>query len=123
MGRKINSISYNAGQYLNDIDTLILVCEKLVQRKIDDNPKSGIILNKGKSTERRIRYIEVYDLLVSLSDYFGIKGAFSIGICQDCKYFQCSPANPVIGRCSLKGDRDPVHQWDSCIQFSRRDDL
>jgi len=115
MGRKLTSVNYDKGLPLNDLETLLLVCERLVQAKLNNNPKAGIILAKGKPNERRARYSEAYDLLVGLSDYFGIKGAFSLGTCDSCTNFKRSRSNPVFGKCKAKsGDSASVHKWDSC---------
>lgn len=115
MGRKLTSVNYDKGLPLNDLETLLLVCERLVRAKLDSNPKAGIILAKGKPNERRVRYSEAYELLVGLSDYFGIKGAFSLGTCDSCTNFKRSRSNPAFGKCKAKsGDSASVHQWDSC---------
>jgi hypothetical protein len=103
------------GKMKNELDMMIRCCEKALLKQIIENPKSGLIVDKGKPEETRMKYKVAKRYLTKLQTYFGLKGAFTFGICEDCKHFNKSGHNSLedcCGDCKVKNIL--VTSFDSC---------
>lgn len=83
---KITSINADKGNDLNDLEATLLCFQKLLDGKLKEG-KKGIVLFKGTDSEYKMSYSKLQALLFELYKVFGLKGAFSFGICMDCKNF------------------------------------
>ena len=97
---------------------LALRCaEKALQKVIDENPKAGLIIDKGTRTEARMRYKKALRAIEKLQTYFGHSGALTIGTCGTCNRWNIKGNYSLyveLGNCELK--RDITHQYESCNQ-------
>ena len=114
--KRITSLNEDKDCQISDLEALLIVCEKLLNDKLEQKPKAGITLAKGKSNERKISYKEAKILLKLLGAYFGYKGCISIGVCQTCDYFE-DAGRRGIGMCKKNGSI--CHIWDTCKQHSK----
>lgn len=109
---KIQSINGDQGNPINDLEAAILCFQKMI-RKEHKAGKKGIVLFKGTNSEYKMSYKKLQALLFQLSSLFGIKGAFSYGICYDCKNFDNSKSSDgCFGTC--RGQEKCI--FDSCNQ-------
>lgn len=106
----IASINLQENNKLNDLEMFFLLTQELLQQRI----KSG---RKGKkwASGDKISYKKAQGVLFELSTYFGLRGAFSFGICANCSHFDnTSTATGCLGTC--KGREK--HCFDSCNEHS-----
>ena len=97
---------------MSDLEATLLVCAKLLDRQLEQNPKAGLVL----SPNCRIRYKQCKKTLEELYSKFSIAGAFSIGCCQT--YFNAAYSTTgTIGKCPNKSDY--VHVFDTCDKHSK----
>lgn len=110
---KIVSINESRGNKLNDLEAALLCFQKLIEGKVKEG-KKGIILFKDTDSEYKMSYKKLQGLLWELNTLFGMKGAFSFGICATCNRFEnsCSD-NGAFGKC--KGS--DKHMFDSCEEY------
>lgn len=111
---KIQSINASKGKELNDLEATLLSFQKLIDSKVKEG-KKGIVLNKGTEQEYKMSYKKLQALLWELDTYFGLRGAFTYGICGNCKHFQnsCS-VDGTFGKC--QGINNKV-MFESCKDF------
>lgn len=97
-----------------DLENAIKACIKMVNSKLEDNPKKGVVLDD----RNRIRYKTVKKELMKLDDYFRYKGCFSCyGCCGDCGNFDNSGHQQEhFGKCTHSGNKT-VHEYDTCESF------
>lgn len=107
---KITSVNGTKGNELNDLEAALLCFQKLIEGKVKEG-KKGIVLFKDTDSEYKMSYKKLQSLLWELNTLFGMKGAFSFGICETCSRFEnsCSD-NGAFGKC--KGA--DKHMFDSC---------
>lgn len=117
MSRK-PTINEEQGKQISDLEALLIMMDKLLSDKLEQKPKAGITLAKGKPSERRLRYSEAVAVLGQLKSYFGIKGCLSIGVCQTCTSLdQRANGNKAFGTCKRSGKH--CHIWDTCPEHSK----
>lgn len=117
MGR-ISSLNEDKGKTISDLEAVLLVLRKVLDDKLEEKPKAGITLAKGKKNERRIRYSEAKKLLAQMESYFAVRGCLSFGVCDTCKNFdQRAHGNKAFGTCKRKNTM--CHRWDSCDNHSK----
>lgn len=110
-----NSINLKNAIEVSELESFFLVIDKLLDKKLEENLKSGIVLNKGEQNELRVRYRNTQKTLKELSSYFGLKGCFSFGICGTCDSFNNSGYScGHLGKCNGK----EVHIYDTCNEHS-----
>jgi hypothetical protein len=102
--------------YISDLELLLIVCEKLVENKIEEH-KKGIILNKG-TDKIKVSYKKVEKTLEELNTYFGYKGTFSIGVCESCTKFKTNSSGGMFGECRLA--KKTVNIFDTCNEHSKK---
>lgn len=110
--------------YNPDLELTLDALVHLIGEKLAVNPKAGLILNKGKPTERRIRYAQLIENVAELHRHFSLKGNFTIGSCVYCKNYRpqyssryMSDGCPFFGKCEAISDYR--HAWDTCKRFNR----
>ena len=112
------TLNEDRGTTVSDLEALIIVIGRLLDEKLEQKPKAGITIAKGKNNERRIRYSEAKVLLDRLENYFQSKGCFSIGVCQTCASLnQSAHGNKAFGTCVKTGKS--CHVWESCSDHSK----
>lgn len=111
---KVASINADKGNKLNDLEATLICFQKLIDGKVKEG-KKGIVLFKGTASEYKMSYSKLQSLLFELYKVFGLKGAFSFGICMDCENFlnSCS-TDGCYGIC--KGVTKTA--FDSCNEYS-----
>lgn len=110
---RIHSINSDKDLKLNDLEAALLAFQKLIDEKVNTG-KKGIILNKKSASEYKMSYKKLQSLLWELDTFFALRGAFSFGICADCKSFHNSCYSyGVMGKCN--GSDKTV--FDSCDKF------
>lgn len=118
MERK-QTLNESSGKQISDLEALLILMNKLLEDKLEQKPKAGITLAKGQPNERRLRYTEARSILRQLEAYFGVKGCFSMGVCQTCfSLNSVGHGNPAFGTCQKSGK--DCHIWDSCPQHSEK---
>lgn len=113
----MNSINEDKGLTINALELTFGALEKLLKTKIEENPKSGFIAAKGKPNEARIRYSEVLKNVQALRYKYGLDGAFSYGICENCKHFDTRGHSNGFGKC--KYATDLVHRFSTCRNHTK----
>lgn len=99
---------------VSDLEATLIVCSKLLDRQLEQNPKAGMVL----SSNCRIRYSRCKKILDELHRKFALSGSFSIGCCQTCSYFNPAySASGMLGQCKHKPDY--VHAFDTCEKHSK----
>lgn len=115
------TLNEQKGKQISDLEALMILMDKLIYDKIEQKPKAGIILAKGKPNERRYRFTEAKKTLQVLRDYFGMKGCFSLGVCDTCKSFSRdshASLSGAFGTCAK--NRCTYHCWDTCSNHSKQ---
>lgn len=110
------SLNADKGTTINELEIMFTGLNKLLDKQIEENPKSGIIMAKGKVNETRMRYKEVKQVLHKMQDYFEIKGCMSLGICKTCTNFNSKASS--VGYFGLCRNKDTKHEYDTCGQHS-----
>lgn len=115
---RITTLNEDKGNTISDLEALFIVLKKCVNDKVTAGSPSGMVLARGQKNERKIKYTEAQKLLAELESYFGVRGCFSLGICDTCSFFnQAGHGNKAFGTCQ-RSDR-MVHRIDSCVNHSR----
>lgn len=99
----------------NELDLMFAGIYKLLEDKLEENPKAGIKTKKGK-----IKYKEVQELMKRMETHFRFKGAFSFGICGTCHKFDTSSYQSprrILASCGNKA----VSFFDSCERWEKSD--
>lgn len=100
MGRLRDSLNKEKGTTINELEAFMILMEKLIEEKLAENPKAGMIIAKGQPNEIRVRYKKALGVLHRLHGFFALKGCFSIGICQTCSSFnQAGYSAKLYGKC------------------------
>lgn len=85
---------------MNEVEKTFLVLQKIIQGKIDDNPKAGIIVNKGQKDEVRIRYKDLLERVESLKYHVVDRNSLDrYNTCEYCGYFDQTGYTKNHGRC------------------------
>lgn len=107
---RIQSINASNGSQLNDLEAALLCFQKLIREKHKQG-KKGITLYKDTESEYKMSYKKLQSILFRIHTTFSTKGAFSFGICGDCKNFDNSKSSDgCYGTC--KGQEKWI--FDSC---------
>lgn len=111
---KPSAVRLNNCNIDNDLKACLLTFQKLIDDKVKEG-KKGVVLNKGTEQEYKMSYKKLQSLLWELDTYFGLKGAFTYGICGNCRHFQNSCSiDGTFGRCQGVSDRV---MFESCKDF------
>ena len=109
---------------VTDLDVLFVAVYNLLYEKIQEEPKKGIVVSKGKPNQRKVTWKEIMDIAHETEDYFIFRKARTgCDICWLCKYFQSvSDTSPHRGQCKARG-LTLVHAWGSCQRFFERKEI
>lgn len=116
----MKSLNLDKGFSINELEAFILIVDKMLEEKLQVNPKAGIVLAKGRPNEKKVRYKDLKKVLSTLELYFSQKGCLSFGICRDCGNFNGAGyfSNcKGLGRCRLNSDKE-VNAYDSCSRHT-----
>lgn len=109
----MRSLNLENGCKVSDFEGVLLVLDALLDKQLASNPKSGMILNKGTSSEYRLKYSKAKAVLEEIYTQAALAGKFSIGVCQTCKRFNDTYSKEgMYGKCPNKSDY--VHAFDTC---------
>ena len=112
----MDSLNLKKGKTISELEALFIAVDKLIDEKLEQNPKAGIIIGKGQSNEVRIRYVKLKKRLEILHKFFALKGCFSYGVCQTCSKFNTtSSSTKEFGVCQNR----TVHCYDTCSEHSK----
>lgn len=115
----MKSLNLDKGFELNELEAFLLLVDKLLDKRLEENPKAGIILAKDKPNETRIKYKDAKKTLNKLSSHFSQKGCLSFGICGSCSYFNTNGyTTKALGRCKLNANKE-MSAFDSCAGHSK----
>jgi hypothetical protein len=106
------------GKKISDLEAFLIIAEKLLEDKLQEKPKAGVTLAKGKPNERKVRYTEARETLNELKYFFEMKGCMSFGVCGTCRSLdQRSHGNTAFGTC--RKTKSVQHIWDTCAEHSK----
>lgn len=106
----IKSINMAQERKISDLELFFMVTQELLQNKIKHGCKG-----KKLSPQYKMTYQRAQGILFDLNTYFGVKGCFSMGICETCKQFDnSSTCSGLMGYC---GDQ-PKLWCDTCDKHS-----
>jgi hypothetical protein len=112
----MRSLNVDKGTTINELEIMFAGIYKLIDKQLEENPKAGIIMAKGKPNETRMKYKDLKEVVHKMQDYFESKGCMSLGICKTCTNFNSRGTIPnYYGLCR---NRDSKHEYDSCDQHS-----
>lgn len=102
----------------NELDRLLLMCEKALQHMEIEGKNPGMKFDKGTEYETRMKWMRALGCLGKLKNYFDGKNSIR-SICKDCVYFvhrdignrNWSVCNEGQGREKLK------HQYENYEKF------
>lgn len=102
---------------ISELEVLLVACDRILRKQIKEG-KKGIVLAKGKDNEIKLSYKDLQKTIIKLRDYFGYKGAISIGICATCDSFSTKGHNnKCFGNCTCNSNKT-VHEFDTCDKHS-----
>lgn len=108
---RILSLNLEKGLDMNELEQLILICQDLIDQKIDSGKKG-----KKFSNGQKMSYKKAKGILSTLTNYFAEQGCFSFGICGTCSRFENSISSlGTLGYC--KGQEKRV--FDTCDEHSQ----
>ena len=100
----------------NELEMLIKIADRAIGKLLSEKPNGGLIVNKSQENEAKMSYQEAKLCLERLHRRFCKQGAFSIGICKDCRYWDTLAHDTAhwddFGTCKNSGKT--VHRYDSC---------
>lgn len=105
----------------NELELLLLCAKKALEKVVFEKPSAGVITNRGKKNEAKMRYFEALEGMQKLHTYFALRGAFSFGVCKSCTKWTTKGHNSVgdaVGDCKRIGKT--VCCYNSCDQHSKR---
>lgn len=109
----MNSLNLKKGKEISDLEILFHLLNNLLDKKLEEKPKGGYIMGKGKDNEKRMKYTEAKERFKALYDYFAVQGTFSLGSCSTCDNWDsssCSSGN--FGKCRMK--HKTTNYFDTC---------
>lgn len=114
----MDSLNKVKGTTINELELTLAALDKLVRDKIDAQPNSGYIMAKGQKNEVKIKYTKVQKNLKAIRDMFGLEGAFSMGICDNCTRFGTTGFSADFGRCLMNNSTQ--HKFHACLSHSKK---
>jgi hypothetical protein len=101
----------------NELEMMLKCAKKALKKSIEENPKSGLIINKGEDNEARMRYTEALENLDWV--YYLLKGKDMLKgeCCRYCRYYSFRE-NACWSVCNEGQGRVEVqHYYDWCNKF------
>lgn len=115
--KTMDSLNKAKGTTINELELTLAALEKLVKDKISAQPNSGYLMAKGQKNEAKIKYAQVLINLKAIRDMFGLEGAFSMGICDNCTRFDTTGFSANFGRCLMNNSTQ--HKFHACLSHSK----
>lgn len=105
---------------VSDLNVVFCALYNLLAEKLEEEPKKGIVVSKGRPNQRKVTWGEVMIMAHALEDFFTFrKMRTGCRECQRCKSWKpISQASPHMGHCS-KHKKEPVHAFSSCRKFNK----
>lgn len=106
---------------MNELEKELKVLEVLLLKRLDENPKAGIILNKGTAEESRHKYSDSLIFLRKIRMHFGGMGSCTLGTCRECKRNDKRAIHSIynfFGQCSAQNGKT-IDDFSSCTKFAR----
>lgn len=101
---------------ISDLESCLIILDRVIDSRIEDNPKSGMVLNKGCENEVKMKYQKVKKLLNEIHNQYALSGTFSIGCCQTCSRFNTKGhSSEFYGTCG----GNTVHAFNTCQNHSK----
>lgn len=107
---------------VTDVDVVFTAIYNMLYERIEQEPNKGIIVCKGQSNERRVKWSKVMNMAHMLEDFFVFR-SMRVGdrVCGNCQYFKpTSQACPHMGRCN-KSNKEPMHILHCCKNWHSKD--
>lgn len=101
---------------VSDLEVLLLAFDVLIEKRLKENPKSGVIVGKGTLNETKVKYTKIIKILERLDTYFRYKGTLSFGICGTCTNFSYNSSAGAFGTCQLS--KKSKNEFDTCETHS-----
>lgn len=104
---------------ISDYEAFFILVEKLIKEKTEQGTK-GIIIAKDQENEKKFTYIQAYKVLEKIETCDGLKGRFSMGVCDTCKNFDSSKyAAGVSAMGTCKISKKEHYCYDTCDKHSK----
>lgn len=102
---------------MTEVEKAFIAVQKIIEKKIDENPKGGIIVNKGKDNEVKIKYKDLLRIVNSISYHvLKRKQIYSRGICKTCEHFDSTGYTENHGKCTLISTKEhPITNYGRCM--------
>lgn len=102
---------------ITEVEKAFIVLHKMVEKKLEEKQKSGMVVNKGCEDEVKLSYKELLSILDSLQYHVVVREQIkNRGICKNCDYFSRDGYTENHGRCRLKSSkRYPVTNYGRCM--------
>ena len=113
------TLNEHNGGTISDLELTLTAVKKLLRKRLEENPKAGLVMSRGKKNEARMRYRDMAKVIESLEAKLSLEGCFSMGVCKTCKKFNPKVSGKgCFGSC---GNSDKlVHEYDSCADHSKK---
>ncbi len=113
----MKSLNEDKGTTISELEVTLIAMKRLLKKRVEDNPKAGMIVAKGKPNEVRVRYRDMLRVLDSLELKLSQEGCLSFGVCKTCGRFNPkTSATGSLGTCGSK----VVHEYDSCEKHTKK---
>lgn len=102
---------------MTEVEKAFKAVKRIVQKKLEEKPNSGIIVDKGQADEVRISYKELLSVVESLEYHVVTRGGIkSSGICKDCNYLNKDGYTKNHGVCTFPASsRNLVTNYGKCM--------
>lgn len=110
------SINLDKGLSVSELESMFLVLYEVLDKRLEENPKSGMKVKSKNGNEIKMRYADVKQILKDVENSFTYKGCFSFGICKTCSSFK---SHMFAGRKNYGYCGDNMkHAFDTCSSHS-----
>ena len=111
----MKSINIDYGLPVSELEAYMLCIDKILQHKIEEKTSGGVIINKGKPNQIKLKYERIRDIHENLSSYLSSEGKFSFGLCMTCgKWNNKGSSTGLYGMCG----KDSKHAYHSCSEHT-----
>lgn len=105
----------------NELEMALKIVKKALDQLLEEKPKGGLVVNKGKATEAKMSYKEAKMCVERIQRRFDKLGTFSFGICGSCTKW-CTSGHFTgqwedFGTC--RSTNKFTHRYDSCDSHSK----
>jgi hypothetical protein len=109
------SLNAKQGKEVSELEKFFMIIDNILEKRIEENPKSGMVVNKGTDEEVKMKYKDAQKVLQRIESSYAVKGCNSFGICKTCTSFNSrGSSSGSFGKCEGKD----VHCYDTCNKHS-----